>query len=68
MLWPKNMPELPEVETIVRALRQGGRQGLPLPGRTIHSATLLWERSLAEPAPAEFYRRLPGQTISIPLG
>jgi len=57
------MPELPEVETIVRALRQGGREGLPLPGRKIHSVRLLWERSLAEPAPADFYRRLPGQTI-----
>jgi len=57
------MPELPEVETIVRALRQGGRQGLPLPGREIHSASLLWERSLAEPTPAEFYQRLPGQTV-----
>jgi formamidopyrimidine-DNA glycosylase len=57
------MPELPEVETIVRALRQGGRDGPPLPGRKIHSVQLLWERSLAEPVPAEFYRRLPGQTI-----
>ena len=58
------MPELPEVETIVRALRQGGREGPPLPGRKIRSARLLWERSLAEPAPADFYRRLPGQTIT----
>ncbi len=58
------MPELPEVETIVRALRQGGRQGLPLPGRTIRSASLLWERSLAEPSPAEFSQRLPGQTVN----
>jgi formamidopyrimidine-DNA glycosylase len=57
------MPELPEVETIVRALRQGGREGPPLPGRKIYSARLLWERSLAEPDPADFYRRLPGQTI-----
>ncbi len=57
------MPELPEVETIVRALRQGGRDGLPLPGRKILSARLLWERSLAEPAPVDFYRRLPGQTV-----
>jgi len=57
------MPELPEVETIVRALRQGGRDGSPLPGRKIHSARLLWERSLAQPSPEEFYRRLPGQTV-----
>lgn len=57
------MPELPEVETIVRALRQGGREGASLPGRKIHSASLLWERSLVEPSPAEFCQRLPGQTV-----
>jgi len=57
------MPELPEVETIVRALRQGGREGPPLPGRKIQSASLMWERCLVEPSPAEFCQRLPGQTV-----
>lgn len=57
------MPELPEVETIVRALRSGGRGGQALPGRTVASADLLWERTLAEPLPAEFSARLRGQTI-----
>jgi formamidopyrimidine-DNA glycosylase len=62
------MPELPEVETIARALRQGGRllDGKPAPSilqRPVQSAHLLWERSLAVPAPAELQSRLPGQAI-----
>jgi len=52
------MPELPEVETIRIALRQGGRNGPALRGRTILSARLLWEGSLAEPSPAEFLDRI----------
>ena len=40
------MPELPEVETIVRALRDGGRGGGSLKGRTISSVA----SSLAENA------------------
>lgn len=55
------MPELPEVETIRTALRDGGRNGPALLGRTILSARLLWERTLAEPAPAEFLARIAGQ-------
>lgn len=57
------MPELPEVETIVRALEQGGRDGASIVGRKIHSAEVLWARSLAEPQPAEFQRRLTGQQV-----
>ena len=57
------MPELPEVETIRRALRDGGRQGLPLVGRTIQAAHLLWRRSLATPSPEEFQPRIVGQII-----
>jgi formamidopyrimidine-DNA glycosylase len=57
------MPELPEVETIRRALRDGGRNGPPLVGRTIQAAHLLWERTLATPRPAEFQPRIVGQTI-----
>jgi formamidopyrimidine-DNA glycosylase len=57
------MPELPEVETIVRALRQGGRNGPALMGRTVTSANLLWQRSLMEPSPEEFIARLAGQKI-----
>ncbi len=58
------MPELPEVETIVRALREGGRKGPALPGRTIARVDLRWQRSLAEPSPQEFSARLPGQSIA----
>ncbi len=57
------MPELPEVETIRRALRDGGRDGPPLVGRRVQAAHLLWERTLAVPSPAEFQRRITGQMI-----
>lgn len=67
------MPELPEVETIVRSLRNPldlpttdgaavyARPGIV--GRHIRSVSLLWSRSLAEPGEAEFLQRLPGQTV-----
>lgn len=51
------MPELPEVETIARALQP------QLSGRRIQAAHLLWERTLAEPSKAEFGRRICGQDI-----
>lgn len=51
------MPELPEVETIVRKLNQN------LPGSQIIKVDLLWERSLAKPGAVEFNKRLHGQTI-----
>jgi formamidopyrimidine-DNA glycosylase len=52
------MPELPEVETIVRTL------SLILTGRTILSADLLWSRTLAVPSPAVFKRQIRGQQIA----
>ncbi len=42
---------------------RGDARERPCLGRTIRSASLLWERSLAEPSPAEFRRALPGQTV-----
>ena len=51
------MPELPEVETIVRRLRAD------LIGRKIESADLLWERTLVTPKPAHFIKDIIGQTI-----
>ncbi len=57
------MPELPEVETIARNLRQGSTGSPALVARRILSAHLLWERSLAEPSPAEFTSRIAGQKI-----
>ena len=58
------MPELPEVETIARALRLGGRGGPALVGRHIQAVSLLWPRTLAEPAPAAFASRITTQPIT----
>jgi len=51
------MPELPEVETVVRGLRE------PLLGRTFTSAWLDWPRCLVTPAPEAFRAALPGRTV-----
>lgn len=58
------MPELPEVETIVRALRDGGRGGGPLKSRTISTAILLWPKTLVRPSLPELTRQIAGQTIT----
>ena len=57
------MPELPDVETIVRALQQGGREGPAVLGRRLQSADILWERTLAQPSAVEFISRVPGQVV-----
>jgi formamidopyrimidine-DNA glycosylase len=57
------MPELPEVETIAHLLRQGTSSQPSLIGRHILGADLLWERTLAEPPPAEFSSRITSQVI-----
>lgn len=51
------MPELPEVETVVRGLRE------PLIGHTIESMWYDWERSIGQPHPNEFEARVIGQTV-----
>lgn len=51
------MPELPEVETLVRLLTP------VLLGRIILSADLRWKRTLAVPSPAHFKKQLPGQQV-----
>lgn len=51
------MPELPEVETVVRGLRH------PLIGRTFTEAQILWPGTLRLPTINEFENRLPGQRI-----
>ena len=56
------MPELPEVETIVRNLRRGTDGAPSLIGQTIQAAHLLWPRTLAEPDVETFLGMLPGQT------
>lgn len=57
------MPELPEVECIAAALRQGKEGQPPLTGKAILGARLLWPRTLQEPSPAEFAARIAGQVI-----
>ncbi|GAB4314205.1 MAG: bifunctional DNA-formamidopyrimidine glycosylase/DNA-(apurinic or apyrimidinic site) lyase [Phototrophicales bacterium] len=51
------MPELPEVETVVRNLRK------PLIGRHIISMWYDWEKTIHSPAPADFAARITGQMI-----
>ena len=57
------MPELPEVETICNALRNGGRGGESVIGRRVEDSHLLWEGSLAEPTALEFRERILGQIV-----
>jgi len=51
------MPELPEVETIVRELRRH------VVGKTVAAVRLFWPRSV-EGSKVEFRRRLPGMTVA----
>ena len=53
------MPELPEVETIARSLLQDAS----ILDRTITSADVLWARTIAQPSPAAFKRRIKGQIV-----
>jgi formamidopyrimidine-DNA glycosylase len=58
------MPELPEVETVARELREGrGGRGPSVVGRVIERVTVKWPRHIARPAAREVQRRLPGQLI-----
>jgi len=51
------MPELPEVETVVRGLRQ------PLIGRQIQAVWSDWSKAIRYPDPLVFEARLRGQTV-----
>jgi formamidopyrimidine-DNA glycosylase len=51
------MPELPEVETIVRGLRE------PMAGRQFTGVRVGWQNLVARPSVEEFKRRLVGQRI-----
>ena len=57
------MPELPEVETICRALRSGGRDAPAIVGWRINRAEVLWRKTLAEPGLEAFFQRLEDQQI-----
>ncbi len=56
------MPELPEVETIVRNLREG-HHGPPLKGQRIERVSLYWPRHIHTPSPSTFRRRIKGQIV-----
>jgi formamidopyrimidine-DNA glycosylase len=51
------MPELPEVETVVRGLRP------TLIGRTVQSVWYDWEKVIKTPSPSDFTARIVGQTF-----
>ncbi len=51
------MPELPEVETTVRALRE------PLVGQTITGVRNTWPRHIATPSPEELQERIAGRRV-----
>jgi formamidopyrimidine-DNA glycosylase len=57
------MPELPEVETITRNLRQGV-EGFPsIIGHRIDSAYVYWTRTVEKPSEKTFSKRIKGQAI-----
>ena len=53
------MPELPEVETIARDLNAAG-----VVGRTVACGRVFWARSMAEPSPATFCRRIENKKVA----
>ncbi len=57
------MPERPEVETIIRRLRNGTHSHPPLPGQTIKQAEILWDGIIESPDPAAFQQSVQDKTI-----
>ncbi|MGH2620862.1 MAG: DNA-formamidopyrimidine glycosylase [Anaerolineales bacterium] len=57
------MPELPEVETICRHLRDGTVDSPPLAGQQIVGVRLAWLRHVVEPSPASLRQRIRGQMV-----
>jgi len=57
------MPELPEVETIARTLREGKGGQSSILKHQIIKVKLLWGRTLAEPQPSRLSRLLKGRQI-----
>jgi len=58
------MPELPEVETIVRRLKAGSHDHLPVLGQVVQSVEITWDRIIAEPDPWIFTKHLVGNEIN----
>ena len=52
------MPELPEVETVVRDLREA-----KLEGRTVRRAAIHWSRTIGEPSSSRFREQIRGARI-----
>jgi len=52
------VPELPEVETVAGGLRDGG-----LVGQTIHTVTVRWPKTVAQPGVVSFRRGLIGRYV-----
>lgn len=57
------MPELPEVETIIRRLREGLKDIPSIIDQTVTSVDVTWDRIIASPSPEEFRRNMMGKTI-----
>jgi formamidopyrimidine-DNA glycosylase len=57
------MPELPEVETVAAALREGGRGAPSLLGRTVAKADVFWQKTVEKPSARAFKKRIVGQTV-----
>ncbi len=53
------MPELPEVQTVVNDLNAANLIGIP-----ISAARVFWPRTIAEPSPKLFCRRIKGQKFT----
>lgn len=57
------MPELPEVETIIRRLRNGTPDDPGVIDQTIQSVDITWPKIIAAPDPHKFQQSLAGKTI-----
>ncbi len=58
------MPELPEVETIARGIREGNAQQPSILHYQIIKVKLLWPRTLAEPQPGQLSGLMKGRLIN----
>jgi formamidopyrimidine-DNA glycosylase len=57
------MPELPEVETIVRRLRNGSEDYAPVPGNIIQDVKIFWKKIVDTPDVPTFRQDLVGKTV-----
>jgi formamidopyrimidine-DNA glycosylase len=57
------MPEMPEVETIVRKLRKGIGDAPPLPGQMIDHVSTSWPRHIVKPSISTFRRNIRSRSI-----